>query len=751
MLLWRNLFVSGAAYSQVPFQLQPAAPAASVEMRADSQQRVGNRYRLQGNVEVTYGEMSITADAVDYDASTGGLTAEGSVHFAAQREEADIRARRAEYNLRQSTGRFEGVEGRIGGIAYSGSAMLTSPNPYYFNAETVERIGEGVYQVYNGTITVCTPPRPTWTFSAPIATIRAGNSVRIQRAHLRLLGVPVFYIPYIYRSLREAPRSSGFLMPTLGNNSRLGVVVGDSFFWAINRSMDAEIGAEYLSKRGWSQQANFRVRPTATSYLTLSYYGVVDRGFGPQNEDQGGRTARAEGVAEFPGGFRGVLDFNYLSSLTFREAFAQSYTDAVNSENHSIGFLSGNMDSLRLNVSLSQFKNFQSRRPGDSVRLRALPSVELSSLERPLWKDSPLWVSWQSSAGWASRREAGLDPDSGLESSYLERLEFYPQLTLPLRWKALQLAPTLGFRATHYGKSKPSQPRGTLSGENFHRGASVLSVDWTLPSLAKQYPGAGPLYGGPFRHVMEPHVTFRYVNDAGDTFRAVLFDARDLLTNTKELEYSITNRIFIRGQGDGAREALSWELKQQYYFDPAFGGALAEGRRNVLPSSLLLSGHAFLDGQRRFSPVVSLLRFHPSSRYDVEFREDYDPLRRRFVQGGLTGNVHLGEAFLSVNHSFVRSSPVLAAPSNQMGFNVGYGNLLRRGWNAVFAGSYDIREEFMQFTAVQVSYNNDCCGISFDYRRFALGPTRTENQFRMAFSLSNIGTFGTLKRQERLF
>ena len=207
----------------------------------------------------------------------------------------------------------------------------------------------------------------------------------------------------------------------------------------------------------------------------------------------------------------------------------------------------------------------------------------------------------------------------------------------------------------------------------------------------------------------------------------------------------------MKGSGAGVREALSWELRQQYYFDPTFGGALVPGRRNVVPSSLLLSGHAFLDGERRFSPVVSLLRFHPSGRYDVEFREDYDPLRHRFVQGGLSGNVHLGEAFFSVNHSFVRSTPVLAAPSNQVGFNVGYGNLLRRGWNAVFAGSYDVREAFMQFTAVQASYNNDCCGISFEYRRFALGPTRNENQLRIAFSLANVGTFGTLKKQERLF
>ena len=45
----------------------------------------------------------------------------------------------------------------------------------------------------------------------------------------------------------------------------------------------------------------------------------------------------------------------------------------------------------------------------------------------------------------------------------------------------------------------------------------------------------------------------------------------------------------------------------------------------------------------------------------------------------------------------------------------------------------------------------DCCGISFEYRRFALGPVRNENQFRLAFSLANIGTFGNMKQQERLF
>jgi LPS-assembly protein len=512
--------------------------------------------------------------------------------------------------------------------------------------------------------------------------------------------------------------------------------------------MDAEIGAEYLSKRGWSQQATFRMRPTADSYFRASYYGVVDRGFGPQKVDQGGRAVRAEGMAWLPGGFRGVLVFDHLSSLIFREAFAQTYTEAVNSEVHSSGFLTRTFDSFRFNTLFSQTENFQSLRPNDLVRLRALPNIEFQSVERPLWPRSPLRISWDSAMGWLSRREPTPEDGSALRTALLERLDLHPRLSLPLHWKGLHLTPTLGYRATHYGKR---QEEARLVDENWRRGATTLSVEWVLPTLAKLY-GGGWVRSAPFRHVIEPRATFRYVNGVGDFSRALLFDEQDLLTNTKELEYSVTQRLFVKQSGgSGSREVLSWELKQRYYFDRFFGEALVPGQRNVFPSSLTLSGNAFLDGPRRFSPVVSILRFRPSPNYDVEFREDYDADRHRFVHGGFLGSARWGDAFLNVSHFFVRSSPVLAAPSNQVGFTLGYGNLTKVGWNAAFAGAYDVRAGFLQFSAFQASYNNDCCGISVEFRRFALGPARNENQFRVAFSLANVGTFGTLKKQERLF
>ena len=105
----------------------------------------------------------------------------------------------------------------------------------------------------------------------------------------------------------------------MGRSSTNGNEIGDSFYWAINRSMDATIGAQYLSKRGWSQRGEFRARPSDTSYVDLNYFGVIDRGIEVNTSTgvpilrEGGQEARlnAEGNIH---GFRAVSNIDYLSS-----------------------------------------------------------------------------------------------------------------------------------------------------------------------------------------------------------------------------------------------------------------------------------------------------------------------------------------------------------------------------------------------------------------------------------------------------
>ncbi|NWF85739.1 MAG: LPS-assembly protein LptD, partial [Bryobacteraceae bacterium] len=93
---------------------------------------------------------------------------------------------------------------------------------------------------------------------------------------------------------------------------------------------------------------------------------------------------------------------------------------------------------------------------------------------------------------------------------------------------------------------------------------------------------------------------------------------------------------------------------------------------------------------------------------------------------------------------------VLSPPSNQLRAMIGLGQESKRGWNAGFLAIYDYTTNTMQFANTQITYNTECCAFSGQYRRFAFG-TRNENQYRFALVIANIGSFGTLKRQERLF
>src|SRR5262249_44248638 len=150
-------------------------------------------------------------------------------------------------------------------------------------------------------------------------------------------------------------------------------------------------------------------------------------------------------------------------------------------------------------------------------------------------------------------------------------------------------------------------------------------------------------------------------------------------------------------------------------------------QRNVLATTLDLTGFTFLDRPRHDSPVVSAFRFQPS-HVGFEWRADYDRLRNGFVNSGLTLDYRISKYFVSASHYDVKSDPVLGPSSNQFRGQINWGDAQKRGWNAGFVAFYDYRQGFLQFSQTQITYNTDCCGFSVQFRRFALG-SRNENQF----------------------
>lgn len=736
----RYLILALLLTSMIPAVAQARPTAEEVVIVADTQQRIGKNYVMKGHVEISYRGMKLTADEATYNEETQLSTARGHVTF--EREDTFLQATEAEYNLQTGRGHFLSVKGRWKARPPRRQDVLLSPNPFFFEGREVERLDENTYVVKDGWVTNCSLARPKWTFRARRATLRLNRSATLHHSAFRMFGVPVFYFPLARLPIESTPRKTGFLTPTIGTNSRKGNILGLGVFWTLGPHADLTTGSEYFSSRGWSQEARFRARPSEDSFVRAQYYGVRDRLRGAAN--QGGHIFQLLAWDDDLGhGFRGVVDITSLSSQLFRLAFTTTFNEAVISEVRARGFLSNSFGPYRVNFLASRYENFLTAQPETSVVIRNLPSFQFSSVEQK-FRRWPIYWALDTALEGVSREDPLLQTPA-----LTQRFNLAPRVTLPLTFfRQFHLTTTFGIRATHYGVREEN---GRVIARPLDRFTEEFTLDLRPPILARIYETPGGRLGDRLKHTIELRATYRYVNGVRGFTRFIRFDEQDVLTDTSEIEYAVVNRLLTKRRDGQVREWLSWQVAQKYYFDPTFRGALVPGQRNVFTALNTLTGFAFADSPRHFSPVTSVLKFNPGGPFDTEFRLDWDTVRHRIANLGLFANAHYKRFFGSVAEFATRNDDRLQPRADQIRFMAGYGSLTRRGVNAAVAFTYDIRQNFLSNTVTQASYNADCCGIAFEYRRLALGPIRSENQFRISFSIANVGTFGTLRRQERLF
>lgn len=782
---------SGEAESQLgkkpPISATEGEP---LTIKARDQEKAGDIYTLRGDVEIQFRTYTLRADTLTYNISSGEITATGNLSFEGGLHDEHITATHGTYNVRSQTGTFYDVAGTTGARFKGRNVVLTSSSPIAFSGKVVEKTGPEEYVIHDGTITSCELPHPKWIFSAAKIKIEVGDSARIYNTVFKLKGVPVIYLPFAAPPVERLGRQSGFLIPTLGTSSRKGTILGDSFYWAIDRSMDATVGAEYFSKRGWGLRDVFRARPSDNAYLNLDLFSVIDRGVGGQKQDQGGEDIKLSGEAIFPHDVRGVASLNYLSSFVFRLAFTENFSQAVNSEVKSVAFLSKTVGGFSLNTFASRYQNFESTIPGDLVTIFHAPGIELSSVDQQLGR-LPLYWNFDAATEGLRRTEPGFDTPN-----LVGRFDIHPSISLPLFYQGWTIRPEVALRNTFYTEQRiPTSSVGVAIQDAVNRRAVETSVEFRPPTLGKIFDHT--LAGRKVKHTVEPLLVYRYTNGVDNFPSVIRFDFRDIVSDTNEVEYGLTQRLYLKRFNEdcgeetlkptnmneqqdpglsnctpaGAHEFITWEVKQKYFFDPTFGGAILNGRRNVLTTTEDFAGIAFLTDPRRFSPVASRVRVRTSANTSIQWALDYDSKKGRINASTFYTTFHLGNFFVEGSHAFFHvpgevfvtstiptcplSGPLPANCSptqfNQFRALVGYGSPTKRGLSAAANLGFDSTFSFIQYGATQASYNWDCCGISFEYRRFALGSVRNENQYRFAFTLANIGSFGNLKRQERLF
>jgi LPS-assembly protein len=793
----------------------PPPVGVPVKIEADAQSYfktdAARIYTLTGHVVIHYKDYVISADHATFNQDTSDVVAEGNLHLDGGPDKAHLIATHGTMNLDAHTGHFYDVSGTLGegrppevktvvnfipglGATAQKKEILTSSSPFAVTGKELIQTGEQQYHIVQGTMTSCMLPNPDWQLVAHNFFLNNGVA-RGKNSWFDLDGlplihkVPIFYMPYVTHPVNSDSRQSGIEIPMFGNDTTKGIIFGEEIYFVINRSTDLTVGAQYFSKRGFAPNALFRYRGRDFDFATFRFNSLLDRL--PGTENQGGVDLIFDGRHDFDPETRAVADIEYLSSYTYRQEFEDTYVVAINSEVKSQAFLTHAHNGLAEGISFNRYQSFESSPTTttgeEEITILHVPTAQFDGIDQYL-DGTPLMWGINATGTGLSRSEPGFQT-----SRVVPRLDVYPHLALPLHFDGFTLRPVVGVRDTFYGKSQNPGPLGEVPTERdatLNRKDFEASMDFRPPALERDFsaPWLEHLLSSEVRHTIEPDVQYKYVTGI-DNFDSVLrFDTVDLASNTNELDYGLTQRLFLRHlqphpcTGDEALGPddmcggetvnwLSWQVAQKYFFDDHFGGAVTPRTRNVLDTTLDLSGVAFLSRPRAYSPVISRLRWQTTSSTNLEWDVDYDTKTGRLDSSNVFATYRHGDFSFTLGdahlHTLSGAAPETGTTGtttgtttsktppetdfNQLRLTAVYGSPIKTGLSVGLNTGYDFTLDQLQYAGVQANYNWNCCGLSFEVRRYSLGTVPEHTTFLYNFTLANVGSAGTLSWAERVF
>jgi LPS-assembly protein len=539
-----------------------------------------------GNVVIHYGDHVLTADSITYDHATDTVTAEGNVELSGGNNDEHIRADRAIYNLRTQTGRFLNVHGSVGlfralaepsfkatnaGIATPNTSSSHTPgyqtdNPFVFEGKLVVKTGPSDYTIYNGSVTSCLLPHPDWQLFAGKIELDSGKA-KAAKSTFKLLGLPLFFLPYVTHPVDTQQRQSGLLIPELGyssaskNTGSKGITIGDQYYLVLGRSADLTVGLLYYSLRGFGENSTFRYKGAGDNFFNAHFSALQDRGFYSPGvnaagqpvtifNNQGGVDITSSFRRQFTPTLRGVGDAEYLSSYIYREVFTSNFNQAVSTDITSILYLTQQKVGLSVAARMDRYEGLKVVQtdfsPGEEVKIYHSPSIDFTGVDHRIGGTPLLWSVTASTAG--LKRVQPNFATAGLTW----RFDLRPEISLPLRFEGWHVLASAAVRETAYSRSREAPygnnatPIQLKSGLN--RADIDLNVDIRPPALERTFtvPERWQRYfGDQIRHTIEPEMTYRNTHGIDNFLGVLRFDDVDLASDTDELQYGVTQHLYF--------------------------------------------------------------------------------------------------------------------------------------------------------------------------------------------------------------
>lgn len=189
---------------------------------------------ISGDSRLEYDTMVLTARDVILDTETRELYADGEPLL----EDSEIIAgRQMGYDFGNKTGSVRGG--------------ITDFDGFYYTGDSIQRYPDGSLKICSGKMTSCDLAEPHYHFWSDKMKMRMGDKVVAAPIVMKVGRVPVFALPFYFKSLKEG-RRSGILFPSFnfGWNSRDGRYIRDfGYYWATNDYTDFTLRMDYNERR----------------------------------------------------------------------------------------------------------------------------------------------------------------------------------------------------------------------------------------------------------------------------------------------------------------------------------------------------------------------------------------------------------------------------------------------------------------------------------------------------------------------
>lgn len=354
---------------------RPAFSGAKDSIRQDFSNGQRKMY-YWGDVEVSYENIKLKADYMEYDMSTGTVYARGTYDSLAQEWKGQpvMTQGSQTFNMEEVRYNFNTRKARI-------TNMITKEDDGILHGKNIKMMPDKSINITKGKYTVCDLEHPHYYLklsSAKVVTKPSQKTV-FGPAHLVVedvdlpIGIPFGFIP------KRPDRATGLLMPSFGEENARGFYLRDAgMYFVLGDYFDMSLTGDYYTLGSWAANLNSRymVKYKFTGNLAVNYSvdQTGEKGSTDffQSKNFGVRWSHSQDSKAHPGtSFSASVNFSSPSNSRYN---SHSVSEALQNQISSSISYSKNWNG-KFNLSVNALHSQNSR---DSSYTFTLPNITFS-------------------------------------------------------------------------------------------------------------------------------------------------------------------------------------------------------------------------------------------------------------------------------------------------------------------------------------------------------------------------------------